>query len=121
MTEVVAGATGSMAENTTCAVMPSGRPAKRPERGKIGGFQGGAVGIDHRQLVVAVGRRPAMARQVLEHRQDAAGHEAFGDRAGDGRDLAGLGSIGAVADHRVGAGAKNIGQRKAVDVYPKNI
>ena len=27
VTEVVAGATGSMALNTTCAVMPSGRPA----------------------------------------------------------------------------------------------
>ena len=57
-----------------------------------------------------------MARQMLEHRQDAAGQQALRDRAGDGRDLARLGSIGAVADHRVGAGYRNIRQRKAIDV-----
>ncbi len=120
VTEVVAGATGSMAENTTCAVMPSGRPAERPEGGKIGRFQGGPVGIDHRQAGVAVGAGAAMTGQVLEHRQDAAGQQALRDRAGDGRDLCRLGSIGAVADHRVAAGDRNVGQRKAVDVDPKN-
>ena len=46
---------------------------QRPESGKIGPFQRCAVGIDHRQLVVAVGGGAAVARQVLDHRQDAAG------------------------------------------------
>ena len=79
-------------------------------------FQGRAVGIDHRQLVVAVGGGAAMARQVLEHRQDAAGQQALGDGAGDGRDLARLGAVGAVADHRVAARDRHVGQRQAVDV-----
>ena len=87
---------------------------------KIGGFQGGAVGIDHGKVVVAVGAGAAMARQMLEHRQNTPGQQALRDGACDGGDLAGLGSIGAVADHRVAAGDRNIGQRKAVNVYPKN-
>ena len=91
-----------------------------PEGGKIGRFQGGPVGIDHWQFGVAVHAGAAMPGQVLEHRQNAAGQQALRDRPGDGGDLAGLSSIGAVADHRVGAGDQNIGQRKAVNVYPKN-
>ena len=63
---------------------------QRLEGGKIGGFQGGAVGIDHRQSMVAVGGRPAVAGKVLEHRQNAARQEAVRDGSGDGRDLAGL-------------------------------
>ena len=47
--EVVAGATGSMAVNTTCAVIPSGKLRERPERREIGRFQRRAVGVDHRQ------------------------------------------------------------------------
>ena len=100
---------------------PERQGGQGPERRKIGGFQSGSVGIDHRKLVMAVGRRPAMARQMFEHRQDPARQQALGDRPGDGRDLAGLGSVGAVADHRVRAGNKNIGQRKAIDIDPKNI
>ena len=89
---------------------------KRLKGRKIGRFQGGPVGIDHRQFVVAVGGRPAMPRQVLEHRQDPAGHEPLRDRPGDGCDLAGLGSIGAVADHRVAAGYRHIRQRQAIHI-----
>ena len=50
---------------------------ERPEGGKIGLFQRGAVGIDHRQPVVAVGGGAAVARQMLEHRQNAAGQQAL--------------------------------------------
>ena len=89
---------------------------KRPEGGKIGRLQGCPAGLDHRQLEMAVGGRPAMARQVLEHRQHAAGHEALGDGAGDGRDLGRFMTVGAVSDHRIGAGDRNIGQRCAIDI-----
>ena len=48
--EVVAGATGSMALNTTCAVIPSGKFRERAERREIACLQRGAVGLDHRQV-----------------------------------------------------------------------
>ena len=50
---------------------------ERPEGGEIGRFQRRAVGVDHRQAVVAVGGGAAVARQVLEHRQHAAGQQAL--------------------------------------------
>jgi hypothetical protein len=54
--------------------MRSCRVASRPagERRKIGRFKSSAVGIHHRQLVVAVGSGAAVARQVLEYRKDPA-------------------------------------------------
>src|ERR1700688_420433 len=71
--------------------------------------------------MVAVGTGAAMARQMLEHRQDAAGLQSLRYRSRYGRDLAGLGSIGPVADHRVAAGGRNVCQRKTVNVYPENV
>ena len=71
--EVVAGATGSIALNTTCAVIAERQARQRPECGEIGGFQRRPVGTDHdRQPHMAVGGGPAMAGNVLEHRQNAA-------------------------------------------------
>ena len=44
-----------------------------------------------------------MAGNVLQDRQHAALLQPFGDGAGDRGDLARLGAIGPVADHRIGA------------------
>mgnify|MGYP001586967502 CR=1 FL=1 len=90
--------------------------AKRSEGGEIGLLQGGPVGIDHRQSGVAVGGGAAMARQVLEDRQDAAGQQPLGDGFGDVGDFGNVGTIGPVPDHRVAAGNRNIRDRQAVDV-----
>ncbi len=89
---------------------------QRPESREIGALQGCAIGIDDRQLMVAVGRGAAMTRQVLKHREYAAGLQALGDRLGDGRDFAGLATIGTVANHRIAAGNRHVGNRQAVDV-----
>ena len=62
----------------------------------------------------------AMARQVLEHRQDAAGHAAPARSRRRWRRPCRLGAIGAVADHRVAAGDRNVGDRQAVDVDAKS-
>ena len=70
--EMVAGATGSMALNTTCAVMPSGRPASGRKAAKSVASSVARSVVDHRQPLVAVRRGAAMAGDVLEHRQHAA-------------------------------------------------
>ena len=57
-----------------------------------------------------------MARQVLEDRQDAAGKQALGHGAGNGRNLARFRAIGAVADDRIVAVDRHVGNRQAVDV-----
>ena len=85
--EVVAGCTGSIAVNTTWAVIANGKSFQRTECGEIGGLQRCAVGVHHRQLVVAVGVGAAVAGDVLEHRQHAAVRQALGDGGGDRRDL----------------------------------
>ena len=70
--EIVAGATGSIAVNTTCAVIASGSATSGRKAAKSVASSVGAVGLDHRQLLVAVGSRAAMAGNVLEDRQYAA-------------------------------------------------
>ena len=89
---------------------------ERLESGEIGRFQGGAVGIDHRQLVMAVGVGAAVAGQMLEHGQNAAGHEPLRDRAGDGRHFARLHAVGPIANHSVAPGHGDVRQRQAIDV-----
>ncbi len=66
---------------------------------------------------MAVGGGPAVAGNVLEHRQDAAlssSPAAIAPR--DRRDLARFGAIGPVADDRVGAGNRHVRERQAIDV-----
>ena len=93
-----------------------GQPGQRPERRKIGGIQQGPVDVDDRKLRVAVLRGPAMTRQMLEDRQHAPLHEPRGDGAGDRGNLLGRLPIGPVADHRVGAGHRDVGDRQAIHV-----
>ena len=98
--EVVAGCTGSIAVNTTCAVIANGNLFRGRNAAKSRGFERCAVGVHHRQPFVAVGVGAAVAGDVLEHRQHAAVRQALGDGGGDGRDLVRRLAIGAVADHR---------------------
>ncbi len=58
---------------------------------------------------------------MLDHRQHAAGQQALGDGGGDCRDLVRLGTVGAVADHRVGAVAEHIGKRKTVNIQAEDV
>ncbi len=65
---------------------------------------------------MAVGLGAAVAGQMLEHRQHAAGHEPLRDRAGDGRHLGRLRAVGPIADHSVTPGHRYVRQRQAIDV-----
>ena len=93
-----------------------GQACQRAERGEIGGLKGRAVRVDHWQPVMTVGCRPPMARQVLQHRENATCLQALGNGLGNSRHLAGLAAIGAVADNGVGAFQGNVGQRQAIDI-----
>ncbi len=66
-------------------------------------------------MVAVRSESSAMTRQVFEHRQDTASVQASGNRSGDGRNLARLAAIGAVADHRIAAGYRHVGDRQAID------
>ena len=89
---------------------------ERPKSGKIRRFENRPIGVDDRQLGVAVGGRAAMAGNVLEYRQNAAVRQALGDRAGNSGDLVGLGAIGPIADHRIGASHRHVRDRQAIDI-----
>ena len=96
--------------------MPSGRPASGRNAAKSVASSVARSAVDHRQPLMAVGRRAAVAGQVLEHRQHAALQETVRNRSGNGRDLRGRVAIGAVADHRVGTRDRHIGERQAIHV-----
>ncbi len=64
---------------------------------------------------MAVDPGAAVARDVLEDRQHAAGEQPLAHRPAEASDAVGLGAIGAVADHRIGAGAGQVEHRQAVD------
>ncbi len=98
--EVVAGATGSMAVNTTCAVIPNGSAASGRKAAKSVASSVARSAVDHRQRLVAVRGRAAVAWNMLEHRQNAAVAKTLGDRIGDGRHRFRVRAVGAVADHR---------------------
>ena len=89
---------------------------ERPERREIGGVEFLASRFNHRQSLVAVHRRPAVAGQMLQHRQHAAIHQPRGDRAGKRGHLVGRIAIGTVTDDCVGAGHRHIGERQTVDI-----
>ena len=119
--EVVAGWAGSSALNTTCAVMAIGRSASGLKRGEIGPFQlafgvsttgslkwVSAVARPWPGMCLRTGKMPPCSRPSVTAR-------------GDGRDLVRLGSIGAVADHGVGAGDRHVRQRQAIDGTPSSV
>ncbi len=64
---------------------------------------------------MAVDLGPAMAGDVLDDRQNAAGQHALAHRTAEVRDPLRLCAIGAVADHRVGARSRQVEHRQRVD------
>ena len=64
--------------------------ASMPERREIVPFQLLARRLDDRQVEVAVGGGAAMAGNVLDHRQHAAGEQPLGGGAAEQRDLSGV-------------------------------
>ena len=116
VTEVVAGATGSMAVNTTWAVIPSGRSASGRNAAKSVASSVARSVSTTGSVAVAVGGGAAVAGDVLEHRQHAAGRAGLRrPRARSPRPCRRV-AVGAVADHRVGAGDRHVGERQAIDV-----
>src|SRR4051794_11930921 len=61
--------------------------------------------------------RPAVARNVLEYRQHATLLQTLCHRPRNGGDLAWFGSIGPLADNRVRAGHRHVGQWQTIDAY----
>ena len=74
-----------------------------------------AVGVDHRQRFVTVGKSPSVARDMLYHRQHAALLQSLGDGAPDEDGEVGRRPGGAVADDVMGARLRNVEDRRAVD------
>ena len=72
--------------------------------------------VDHRQPHMAVRRGAAVPGQVLEDRQHAALHEPGRDRRRDRRHLLGRVAVGAIPDHRVGAGDRDVRHRQAIHI-----
>ena len=61
-------------------------------------------------------RGAAVAGNVLDHRQHAAGDQPLGGGAAEQRDRLRVSPVGAVADHVVGAGDRHVEHRHAIDV-----
>src|SRR5207344_63074 len=73
-------------------------------------------GIDARQHQMAVGPRPAVPRNVLDHRQHASGKGPLDHGAAEVADDVRIEAEGAVADDVMGAGFRNIEHWRAIDV-----
>ena len=69
---------------------PERQARQRTESREIDGLKGGAVHINDGQLVVAVGGGSAMARQVLQHRENPTCLQPLRYSFRDGRNLAWL-------------------------------
>ena len=69
-----------------------------------------------RQLQVAVAARPAVAREVFHHRQDAAIQQPVDHRPPQRDHDRRIGRESAVADHVMAAGNRHIEHRQAVDI-----
>jgi hypothetical protein len=90
--------------------------AEQPERPEVGAAQLFKRGVHARQRMVAVDGGAAMARHVLDHRQDAAGEKAFAGGAAEFRHQLRVVAEGAVADDGVVlAGQTQVEDRRAVD------
>ena len=114
--EVVAGATGSIAVNTTCAVMPIGSFASGRNAAKSVASSVARSASTTGQLLVAVGRGAAVAGDVLEHRQHAALHQPCGDRAPRSPRPCRACRRRRGRRSPVGARDRHVGERQAVDV-----
>ena len=104
-----------MAVYTTWAVIPSGRSKSGRNAAKS---VASASPDQSRRRGAPHGCPPwrGRARDMLEHRQNALGQQALGDRARQRGDLVRRLPIGAVADDRVGAGDRHIRDRQAIHV-----
>ena len=91
---------------------------QRAECGKVALAEGVLVGLDHGKRMVAVGRGPAVAGDMLEHRQNAPLEQAVGHRARQRRDFVRTLPVSAVADDRIGAACRHVGHRQAINVDP---
>src|SRR5262249_9366905 len=117
VTEVVAGATGSMALKTTCAVIPIGKSASgrnaaksTASRGARGGGEGGQFGG------VSEGG-PAVPRKVLYPGETPAGQQAVRNSFRDSCNFLRLTAVSAVTYNWIATYQRHIGQRQAVSVY----
>ncbi len=66
---------------------------------------------------MTVGGRAAVAGQMLYDGKNAAGLQTLRDRPSDLGHFARLTAVSPVANHRVASGNRNVGNRKAIDVY----
>ena len=105
-----------MALNTTCAVMPSGSAASGRNAAKsvVSRVARSTATIGSRSWLSAVAR-PWPGR-CLRTGSTPPSRKPVGDRPRDRRDIVRAVAIGAIADHRVGAGDRHIGERQAVDI-----
>ena len=87
---------------------------ERLERRKIGPHQLIPRRINGRQTAMGIRGRPTVTGNVLEDRQHAAVRQSVGNRPRDGRHLGRLGSVGAIADHRIRPGHRHVGERQAI-------
>ena len=92
-----------------------GHVGKRPKRREILRPQHGKRVIDARQGFVAVIAGAAVPRNVLDDRQDPAVKQAVADRPSERRDAGRIGAPGAVADDRIGAGKRQVENRRGID------
>ena len=83
--------------------------------GKICPFQFRFWGFDHWKPEVGIRRSPPVARNVLENGQNTALLQPLRHGSGDGRDLARLRAVGAIANHCVCPCYGHIRQRQAVN------
>ena len=86
----------------------------KEKRGEIDPFKLHSRRIDHWKPEMGIRCGPAMPWNVLEHRQNPALFQPFRHRSRDRRDFLRLGSVGAVANHRIGAGNRHVRQRQAI-------
>ena len=62
--------------------------------------------VDHGQFEVAVGKSPAVAREMLHHGQNAGGEEPVGGSPAESRNSGRILGVGAVPDHAMAVGER---------------
>jgi len=88
------------------------------ERREIPAVQGVEIGVDGRQVLVAVGEGPSMAGHVFDTGQDPARQQPLGRRSPQHGHRRRILAIGAVADDVVSAGHRHVQHRHEIDVDP---
>lgn len=87
----------------------------RARNGEIDALQRLQAGIDHRQILMTVHQGAAMAGDVLDHRADAALHQAVHEGFGQYRDGVRRLTESAVADDGIGTRLRYVQNRRAID------